>query len=76
MFVGSAPMTPQILINLRLVLGIPIQEAYGLSETAAPATMQLESDFSIGNVGIPLSNCELKLQDVPEMEYFSTSNPP
>lgn len=61
MFVGSAPTPAQIIVHLRVILGIPIQEAYGLSETAAPATMQLENDISTGVVGVPLPNCELKL---------------
>jgi len=76
MFVGSAPMPPQIMVHLRVILGIPIQEGYGLSETAAPAVMQIEQDVSTGNVGVPFANCEYKLFDVPEMGYMSSNEQP
>jgi len=35
-------------------------------------TLQVSSDRIAGNVGGILPSMELKLQDVPEMEYYST----
>lgn len=29
-----------------------------------------------GHVGGPLANVKIRLRDIPEMEYYSTSNPP
>ena len=73
MFTGSAPISPEILIKMRLLLCCEIQQAYGLSETCAPCSMQHFEDKNGDSVGIPLPTCEIKLIDIPEMNYF-TSN--
>jgi len=56
--------------------GCPVLQGYGLTETCAGATIGMLEDTTVGHCGTPLWCCEIKLVDVPEMEYLSTQNPP
>ncbi|KAI9222671.1 hypothetical protein BC828DRAFT_403836, partial [Blastocladiella britannica] len=48
---------------------------YGQTENGAGATIQLPGEYTAGNVGAPFPSCEVKLEDVPEMNYLSTDKP-
>jgi long-chain acyl-CoA synthetase len=50
---GSAPLGPR-LGHFYRSLGMKILEGYGLTETTAPATVNVPSQFKIGTVGPPL----------------------
>ena len=41
-------------VDLYLALGLTILEGYGLTETTAPVSVNLPSNFRIGTVGPPL----------------------
>ncbi len=43
-----------------MALGIPIFEAYGMTENCGYATGNDYDNISLGTVGIPNKNCELK----------------
>jgi long-chain acyl-CoA synthetase len=43
-------------------MGIAVCEAWGLSETCAPATLNSPNDFRFGTVGKPLAGTEIKLE--------------
>jgi len=73
---GSAPIAPNLLDFLRISFCCPVLEGYGQTETCCAGTRTLWSDTDTGHVGIPQPSIELKLVDVPEMNYFSTDNPP
>ena len=72
---GSAPISPEVLLNLRAVFGSNFIEGYGLTETYAVALGQLVQDNTAGNVGPPTMANECKLRDVPEMGYRSDDKP-
>lgn len=72
---GSAPIDPNMHQFLRAVFGNHFVQGYGLTETYAVATCQLEGDLSTGNVGAVSPVTELCLADVPDMEYYSTDSP-
>lgn len=64
---GSAPL------GLRLghffhSLGIVILEGYGLTETTAPATVNLVDNFKIGTVGPPLPGVSVRIAENGEVE--------
>ena len=44
---------------------------YGQSECTAACTLTLPGQTSVGNVGVPLPCCEIKLVDVPDMDYYA-----
>lgn len=73
---GSAPLTAPVHEFLLICFGCPVIQGYGLTETCAGATIADFDDVNVGHVGPPISCCEIKLIDVPDMEYYSSSTPP
>ncbi|MEO7146580.1 MAG: AMP-dependent synthetase/ligase [Terrimesophilobacter sp.] len=57
---GSAPLG-LFLGHFYRSLGLTILEGYGLTETTAPITVNIPSDFKIGKVGPPLPGCSVRL---------------
>lgn len=57
---SGAPIAPGILKFFR-VLGLPIREAYGLTEASGATTMQPGDASPVGTVGVPYPGTELKL---------------
>lgn len=70
---GSAPLSPNVMIFFRCLLGVPVMEGYGQTEGSAAATVGHPDDISsVGHVGGPHKCVEVVLVDVPEMGYLST----
>lgn len=63
---GSAPLSPY-LGHFYHSLGIMILEGYGLTETTAPATVNLTTNFKIGTVGPPLPGVAVRIDDDGEI---------
>ncbi|MDP2307063.1 MAG: long-chain fatty acid--CoA ligase [Pseudomonadota bacterium] len=59
--VGGARLDPSVGRFFH-AMGIGVFEAWGLSETCAPATLNCPKDFRFGTVGKPLAGVELKLE--------------
>ncbi len=57
---GSAAIRPDLLYFFRGV-GVPILEAYGLTETSAPSHVNAPSKFKVGTVGPVLAGMEMRL---------------
>ncbi|XP_025083668.1 long-chain-fatty-acid--CoA ligase 1-like isoform X2 [Pomacea canaliculata] len=74
MTTGSAPLSAKVLTFLRCIVGCPILEGYGQTESHAISNLQLVGDYSSGNVGVPLTCCAIKLTDIPEMNYSASEN--
>jgi long-chain acyl-CoA synthetase len=73
---GGAPLRPEVQDFLRTCFDVPICQGYGLTETTAAGTIQLPFDLSYGTIGAPLPCNEMKLVDVPELNYLTTNDPP
>lgn len=71
MVTGAAPVSDEVLEFVKCAMGVPVAEGYGQSECTAAATLTLPGQLSLGNVGVPLPCCEIKLIDVPEMNYLA-----
>ncbi len=63
---SGAPIAPEMLKFFR-VLGVPIREAYGLTESSGAATMQTGDLSPVGTVGVPYPGIELKLAETGEI---------
>jgi long-chain acyl-CoA synthetase len=70
---ASAPIAPEVLDFLKICFCVPIQEAYGQTETCGAVTLTALEDTMSSSVGGPTPACEIKLQDIPEMNYTSKS---
>lgn len=64
---GSAPLG-LFLGHFYRSLGLTILEGYGLTETTAPITVNVPSNFKIGKVGPPLPGCAVRLAADGEIE--------
>jgi len=51
-----------------------VVEGYGQTECTAPITLSIQGDMHTEHVGPPIACNLVKLADVPEMEYYATSN--
>jgi long-chain acyl-CoA synthetase len=63
---SGAPIAPEILKFFR-TLGVPIREAYGLTEASGATTMQPSDESPVGTVGVPYPGIELKLAEDGEI---------
>jgi long-chain acyl-CoA synthetase len=63
---SGAPIAPEILKFFRL-LGLPIREAYGLTEASGATSMQASDRSPVGTVGAPYPGIELELADDGEI---------
>ncbi|MBN2724291.1 MAG: long-chain fatty acid--CoA ligase [Deltaproteobacteria bacterium] len=57
---ASAPIKPEI-IEFFMALGIPLYEAYGMTETSPAIAMNCANAFKIGSVGKPLEFVEVMI---------------
>jgi long-chain acyl-CoA synthetase len=65
-FSGAAPLADDVM-ELFLALGIPLREGYGLTESTAPATLNLRNRLKVGTVGPPLPGVEIRLESDGEL---------
>jgi len=64
---GSAPLGLR-LGHFYRSLGLTILEGYGLTETTAPVSVNLPSNFKIGKVGPPLPGVSVRIADDGEIQ--------
>lgn len=64
---GSAPLGLR-LGHFYRSLGITILEGYGLTETTAPISVNIASNFKIGKVGPPLPGVSVRIADDGEIQ--------
>ncbi|GER55391.1 long-chain-fatty-acid CoA ligase [Striga asiatica] len=72
---GASPLSPDVMEFLRVCFGCQVIEGYGMTETSCVISSMEEGDNLTGHVGSPNPACEIKLVDVPEMNYTSEDQP-
>ena len=72
---GAAPISPEVMDFVRICFSCDVYEGYGQTETCASSTVSLRRDCQAGHVGPPIPSVEVKLVDVPDMQYFCTDKP-
>uniref|UniRef100_A0A7E4W672 Long-chain-fatty-acid--CoA ligase n=1 Tax=Panagrellus redivivus TaxID=6233 RepID=A0A7E4W672_PANRE len=71
MVTGSAPIDAGVLENCRIALGAVILEGYGQTECTAMATCSWPGEPEAGHCGPPATCSVIRLDDVPELQYFA-----
>lgn len=71
---GSAPISAEVLESCRVVFGCHIIEAYGQTESTALATSTWPGESEGAHCGGPAVCSLLKLEDVPDLNYFAVSS--
>ena len=75
-FTGGAPLSPECHNFIRVCLGAKVMQGYGLTETAACATlMEVDDDISVGIVGPPNQGTQIMLVNWDEGNYRVTDKP-
>ncbi|KZS99134.1 long-chain-fatty-acid-CoA ligase [Sistotremastrum niveocremeum HHB9708] len=73
---GSAPISMEALQFLRIAFCCDVVEGYGMTENCGTCTRTWANDpASLGTVGAPQPCNEIKLIDVPAMNYTSEDKP-
>jgi long-chain acyl-CoA synthetase len=63
---GAAPIAPEVL-KFFMGIGVPMFEAYGMTENAAIATANRPGRVKLGTVGEPLGRAEVRIDDQSEI---------
>jgi long-chain acyl-CoA synthetase len=69
---AAAPIAPEIL-QFFMSIGVPLYEAYGMTENCGVATTNRPGRIKLGTVGEPYAGCELRLD--PETGEILTRHP-
>jgi len=69
---GSAPLAPNVQDFLRICFMCKVIQGYGLTETNGVLSLTEPNDIRTGHVGGPAVTVEVKLVDVPDMNYTSS----
>jgi len=72
---GASPISSEVFTFLRVCFGCAVLEGYGMTETACLISITPLDDASSGHVGAPIPSCEVKLADLPEMNYTNADMP-
>ncbi|KAI8640333.1 hypothetical protein BD408DRAFT_404194 [Parasitella parasitica] len=72
---GSAPVAPDVMDFMRICFSAKVFEGYGQTENFCAGCLTISDDNTSGVVGVPFPCSEIKLVDVPDMEYHATDKP-
>ncbi|KAI8997723.1 hypothetical protein BDB01DRAFT_53055 [Pilobolus umbonatus] len=72
---GSAPVSPDVMDFMRICFSANVFEGYGQTENYCGGCLTIVNDNTSGVVGVPFPCSEIKLVDVPDMDYRSTDKP-
>lgn len=67
---GGAPLSGEVKNMLRVCFSCPVIEAYGQTECSGACCIEKQGDPFVGSVGGPLSCSDIKVMEVPDLDYF------
>ena len=76
MLSGGGPLNGETQEAMGVVLGVPVGQGYGLTETCGCGTIVWLNDRTFGRAGAPVLSCDIKLMDWEEGGYTTDSMPP
>jgi len=71
----SEPLSPEVLEFIRICFRCNVLESYGSTELTGFSTLTFTGDYNGSRVGPPMSCNEIKLVDVPEIDFYATDKP-
>nr|XP_054773243.1 long-chain-fatty-acid--CoA ligase 5-like [Lytechinus pictus] len=74
LYTGGAPISGEVITFLRCAFGCTFVQAYGQTETTSCISHTLPCDMTNGHIGPPGAGMEVKLVDVPELNYYAADN--
>ena len=72
---AAAPCPPYLMEFFTVLLNGTVIQGYGMTESSCVISSTRVGDVTRGHVGGPLACCEVKLVDVPDMNYHATDQP-
>lgn len=69
---GSAPISPETVTFLKATLNMGFSQGYGLTESFAGICCSPKYEANPGSCGAIAITTEMRLRDIPEMNYHST----
>jgi len=72
---GGAPLAPDCHNFIKAVMGVPLLQGYGLTETTACATLMDLDDNNTARVGAPVQGVQIRLVNWEEGNYRVTDKP-
>lgn len=66
---GSAPLSEELGIEIKIIFGCPVIEGYGMTELGGAVLCTNINDFDTGYVGGPLGTAKIRLEDCDELNY-------
>ena len=74
---GAAPLDGEVIEWLKVTCGIQTYQVYGLTESFGGIVAQVPPHTGENSsIGIPIDRAEVRLVDVPEMNYSVRDDPP
>ncbi|RIB24024.1 hypothetical protein C2G38_2242282 [Gigaspora rosea] len=76
MFCSAAAMSEDVMEFLKIAIGVSFVQGYGQTEsTGAGSRILIDDPITLFHVGAPSPCIEIKLVDVPSLNYYSTDKP-
>ncbi|VVT47072.1 uncharacterized protein SAPINGB_P001529 [Magnusiomyces paraingens] len=72
---GSAPLAGENIELLKAALAIDLLQGYGLTESLSGVSVCMMGDIGAGSVGPVAPTTEIRLRELPDMNYLSTDKP-
>ncbi|KAJ1765201.1 medium-chain fatty acid-CoA ligase faa2 [Coemansia sp. RSA 1843] len=72
-YCGGAALIPEVHDFFRIALSCDLLQGYGQTETFGCGVLQLATDTTTGNIGVPMPGVDVRLRSIPDMNLSATS---
>ncbi|KAJ1786570.1 medium-chain fatty acid-CoA ligase faa2 [Coemansia sp. RSA 2399] len=70
---GGTALIPEVQDFLRIALSCDLLQGYGQTETFGCGMLQLTTDTTTGNIGVPMPGVDVRLRSIPDRNLSATS---
>ncbi|KAJ1661788.1 medium-chain fatty acid-CoA ligase faa2 [Coemansia sp. RSA 1646] len=72
-YCGGTALIPEVQDFFRIALSCDLLQGYGQTETFGCGVLQLATDTTTGNIGVPMPGVDVRLRSIPDMNLSATS---